>query len=281
MTAPGLARLLHKLASLEMNIILLILAPLSAPELARLACVHRNICDAVRELRRKDPLRYDAPLPLLLNAGRLLKAALWGDLGIAATMTTILPTDTDSHHSFWGAALVHAATNGNTDLMQLCFSMGADPDVYNGQPLIQAALCGCLAAVNMLLDRNAHLSLSEDTILAAPSALVAAAANGHGDVVITIVHEGVCDRPQLNAALYAACGRGCLSIVRFLINNGADPMHPSSNPDFDADPYALTLVSGGVLLVAARSGHERVVTALLRTGLFKGRWVLHHAIIHH
>ena len=67
--------------------------------------------------------------------------------------------------------------------------------------------------------------------------------------------------------------------MRFLINNGADPMHLSPNPD--EDPTALSLFSGGVLLAAARGGHEDVVMALLRTGLFKCRWVLLHGIDHH
>jgi ankyrin repeat protein len=262
--------LLKKLATLPALALLMVLCHLSAPELARLACVHHAFKDALDSLRRTDAARFGAPSPTALNEARLWRAAALGDMGVVQAMASTLPPDRDGQRRApWSTALVAAAQNAHMAVMQVCLSMGADPNAHNGQPLLLAATHDYDDVAQMLIRQHG----SPDMPMAA--ALVVAARHGSTAVLLTLLDEFSYDRRELTDALHTACLHARLAPVTILLNQNVAPL--ASVPDPDDAHQVLDGVPGGMLLAAAHGGSADVVMALLRTGRFRGMWVLSRA----
>src|SRR5437762_1422703 len=153
--------------------------------------------------------------------------------------------------------LALASTNGNAAIVEQLLKGGADPNrtIRAGEtPLMLAARAGSADAVNVLLRAGARIDAKETWN--AQTALMWAAAAGHGSVVQALVDHKADIRARSNAGttpLLFAVRRGDMSAVRALVAAGADVN--AKRPD-----------GATALLVAVINGHEDLVDFLLEKG---------------
>lgn len=168
-------------------------------------------------------------------------------------------TDQDKHIDIcageFGTALQVACLKGNTTIVELLLSQGAQTNVCGGpygSALQAACWTGNETIVQLLFDHGSNINL-EGGLYGTP--LQAAAAGGHGTLVRLMLCAGAKVRlpahGSFGSALIAAASSGDPEIVRCLLDNGADIG--------DEDKTGETS-----LHEAARSGHEAVVELLLQ-----------------
>jgi ankyrin repeat protein len=146
--------------------------------------------------------------------------------------------------------LVDAVLLNDLDLVRKILEEGGDPndgeDDYFGPVLMEAAIFGHIAMVDLLLDFGAHIEATDDL---GQTSLWMAASEGHIEVVIRLLDRGAnlqeawpsrgCDRHPL---LDETARRGRLEIIRHLIGRGAD-LHAASRYD-DLTPLARAIREG-------------------------------------
>ena len=165
--------------------------------------------------------------------------------------------DVDAANEYGVTALHLACTNQGEQMVGLLLNSGANPDaaLWNGESvLMSCARTGAAAAVEALLAKGADSGLREK--VRNQTALMWAAAEGHGDVTRILVDSGADTKARSTAGytplLYAARS-GDLETALALLDGGADPNE-------------ATAQHGNTLLVAAASGHEPISLLLLKRG---------------
>ncbi|XP_019865563.2 protein TANC2-like isoform X2 [Aethina tumida] len=153
--------------------------------------------------------------------------------GIVPMVSLLLEfgADVELTNSQGCTALSLASSKGHCDVVRQLIAAGASPghaDTGGYCPLIHAARNGCLNVVGYLLACDWVIKNPEDVELAeaAQQALIAAAGQGHVDIV-----EYLLDMAEINAdlpdtitgetALTIAAANGCHAVCSALINRGA------------------------------------------------------------
>lgn len=180
------------------------------------------------------------------------------------------------------AALMAASTQGKLEVVNLLLSQGADinrtDDIY-GSALDRALDNGHSDVVQVLLDGGA--TITEGSI--------ESASEGSSADLLKIVLEKAKERSNgtgvdCGKALYFAAGRGDLSLIQLLTDNGADvnlkdlsfgetPLAVASHTGnieivrlfigLGADVNGRSSTFGSALLAAARKGHREIARILL------------------
>ncbi|KAL8915146.1 MAG: hypothetical protein Q9172_006935 [Xanthocarpia lactea] len=158
--------------------------------------------------------------------------------------------------------LAAAAKENRIPIAELLIAKGANIDADGlGTPLLFASSEGHSAMVRLLLSKGVSTCLDGNK-----AALPKAAAHGHEETVRLLLVAGfdvnaftsISDprHPKLQTALYAAATNGRVSILRLLIDWGAD-VNVNLHPDGVYDT---------ALQAASKEGHLAAVELLLRSG---------------
>ena len=135
-------------------------------------------------------------------------------------------------------ALVHAAINGNNDMLSVLLQSGADVSIrgkFGNTALMRAAQAGHLETTQLLLDASQDLDIIEDISIA----LIRVAERGHTDVAALLIDQG----PDLQmkelefTALIRAAENEHSDIVKLLVDAGAD-LDATENTESTALMYA-------------------------------------------
>jgi uncharacterized protein len=165
-----------------------------------------------------------------------------------------------------------ASTNGNTAMIELLLKAGADPNAAlpGGEtPLMTAARTGRLAAVKALLAGGATVDSKDDR--RGQMALMWAAAEGHADVVQTLIEAGADFRSRLASGftpLLFAAREGRIEAVRVLLQAGVDVNEtiPVDGPRRRGYGGRLPPAGASALLVAIANAHFELAAHLLDAG---------------
>jgi uncharacterized protein len=168
--------------------------------------------------------------------------------------------------------LTIACTNGNGALVARLLDAGADPNLAlpGGEtPLMTAARSGSLAAVKALLAKGAAADGKDD--VRGQSALMWAAAEGHADVVQTLISAGADVNRRLPSGftpLLFAVREGRLNVVRVLLEAGVDVNGaiPADGPRRRAYGGPLPRAGLSPLLLAVSNAHYSLASELLDAG---------------
>lgn len=205
-------------------------------------------------LRRSNGLTDTAPTRQPIH-----QAAQNGHLRVADALLRARPDCCDLRDEMGTTPLFLASMLGHRATAELLLSKGADPNAQavsdrNRGPLHNAAQCGHLEVVRLLLSHNAVIDIEEDD-QATP--LWLACQDGHLEVARFLISRGA----NINAAskisgansLYTAAQNGHTDVARLLVKEGA-----------------LVDVLGGrlgsALFVASQEGHKDIVEFLLARG---------------
>ena len=227
--------------------------------------------------------------------------------------------------------LFSSAANGNTDILRCFIENGADINAcgtyHNCTPLMLAIRNGHTNAVNVLLQYGANVALTDDNGFTAlhyackyhgsPEVLSCLINNGadvdahssfnHNNHIFLLPSEnGYADSGKGVTPLIIAAGGGHLSVVTFLINEGADvslpdyygrtALHFAVGSSDNSCEILRCLIENGAdinkgrndkqtpLMVAAENGQVSVATFLIEHGADvelqdeDGNTALHHAL---
>ena len=249
----------------------------------------------------------EGPRPIQVEQDRLVleltQAATRGELAVVrSALERGAPIDAIDSHGLRGTALEKAAANGHDDVVELLLGRGATIRFVGGTGLNaahSAAVGGHIEILRMLVERAAPV----DPDASLSSALVAAASQGHAEIVAYLLDAGVHvdaipPRPQMPTALEASAERGHLELTAFLLDRGAKirvidgrGMPAAEGVAAYGDVALLTRIARGAesreeprilygpaLAQASRSGHAPAVALLLELGAdpdFSG----HHGLI--
>jgi ankyrin repeat protein len=163
-----------------------------------------------------------------------------------------------------------ACANGNGVLVDLLLKAGADPNAAlpGGEtPLMTAARVGSLASVKVLLARGATVDAKDGR--RGQTALMWAAAEGHADVVQTLVELGADVHLRLSSGftpLLFAVREGRSGVVRVLLKAGSDVNE--TVPMDRKRGYGGKLPPAGAspLLLAVTNAHFQLAAELLDAG---------------
>ena len=163
-----------------------------------------------------------------------------------------------------------ATANGNAAIVESLLKAGADPNAAlpGGEtPLMTAARVGSLAAVKSLLARGATVDAKDER--RGQTALMWAAAEGHADVVQTLIELGSDFRLRLSSGfspLLFAVREGRRDVVRVLLKAGADVN--DTVPTDRKRGYGGRLPPAGAspLLLAVTNAHFQLAADLLDAG---------------
>lgn len=178
-----------------------------------------------------------------------------------------------------------ACTNGNGALVELLLKSGADPNAAlpGGEtPLMTAARVGSLAAVKSLLARGATVDATDAR--RGQTALMWAAAEGHADVVQTLIELGADARLRLSSGftpLLFAVREGRSAVVRVLLKAGADVNEPVPPTDRKRG-YGGRLPPAGAspLLLAVTNAHFQLAAELLGAGADPNANLTGYTVLH-
>jgi ankyrin repeat protein len=209
-----------------------------------------------------DPLGWDGDLDTLHEFAApsadgktaLMQAAGDGELERVAELLEA-GAAVDERNANGGTALMYAVSYNRLEAVELLLERGADPNAQariGWTPLLVAAAKGRDAAVRLLLEAGADPTV-RDAYGWTP--LMRAVSSGYLDAVEVLLGSG---RAELEAreesgatALHIAAGRGFASIVRRLLEAGAEPLSSDGEGRTPAE-------------VARMLGHKEA-EALLRT----------------
>lgn len=156
-----------------------------------------------------------------------IKAVEQGDIIVVKLFLEAGMKSTEEKDKYGFTALVWAAGKGNTEIVKLLLSKGADVNakdkaVYGGTALMAAANRGHTEIVKLLLSKGADVNAKDE---AGGTALMAAAGNGNTEIVNLLLSKGA----DVNAkdkngytALMAATIRGHTEILKLFKDAGAD-----------------------------------------------------------
>jgi ankyrin repeat protein len=160
-------------------------------------------------------------------------------------------------------ALSWAASAGQTDSLRILLDKGANAEAIN-EAFISAACMGQLEVLRILFDRGADVNKVGSNALrcAAASTRVGVTEEERNDTVSFILDLGSDVNAQNEdgwTALLSATERGLESVVRTLLNRGADVNAACDCPGFRGGGWSP-------LTIAALRGHTGIVRALLDKG---------------
>ena len=177
-----------------------------------------------------------------------------------------------------------ACTNGNGDLVELLLKAGAYPNAAlpGGEtPLMTAARVGSLAAVKSLLARGATVDARDER--RGQTALMWAAAEGHADVVQTLIELGADARLRLSSGftpLLFAVREGHSSVVRVLLKAGADVNEPVPMDRKRGYGGRLPPAGASPLLLAVMNAHYQLAAELLDAGADPNANLTGYTVLH-
>jgi ankyrin repeat protein len=177
-----------------------------------------------------------------------------------------------------------ACANGNGALVDLLLKAGADPNAAlpGGEtPLMTAARVGSLASVKVLLARGATVDAKDDR--RGQTALMWAAAEGHADVVQTLVELGADVHLRLSSGFTPflfAVREGRSGVVRVLLKAGSDvnetvPMDRKRGYGGKLPPAVAI-----PLLLAVTNAHFQLAAELLDAGANPNADLTGYAVLH-
>jgi ankyrin repeat protein len=171
-------------------------------------------------------------------------------------------------------ALILSSRSGDSKIVQLLLSHGADPSSQQGQALISAADGGYIGVAMLLL--NHPLEIRTKWI---DEAMIRAAGNGHLEVVEHLIQRGANVHAFNDCALIRASGNGLLPVVARLLKLGADPSVYNGEALIAAcgsgyievaeallPLYSSGTIKGQALISASRNGHVKIAELLLKQG---------------
>ena len=226
------------------------------------AVKQRNIRKVKQRLKKTDGL----------NIGNALYYAALG--GLAQTATVLLQQGANPNHTRLteGNTPLHGAVKGcHITLIRLLLDNGADPEIENvhGQKSIDVASCdGNMDAIALLSARmqkaqEKTTELKSVLTMDAGHALYHGAANGHYEVVRWLLENkadpNLAEESEGNTPLHGAARNNHANIIRLLLDNGADPGIANHN---DQTPLEL-----------ARQSHQKSAGAELQQA-YLGRELL-------
>lgn len=165
-------------------------------------------------------------------------------------------------------ALHSAGQDGNTGEVLDLLRAGADKDALNVRgetPLILAAREGHLPVVEVLLADGADVNIESEFL--GRTALISAAQGGHNGIVIALLSRksGKSCRSKARHALIEAAGKGHLSVVETLLDDGEDINTTRAGFVVTSVGNCSSIKDCTALHAAASEGqNEMVVTLLLR-----------------
>jgi len=225
---------------------------------------------AVRALLKKT-VDVNAPQPDGMTA--LHWAAYYDDREIADLLVRA-GASVKAANRYGVTPLSLACTNGDAAMVELLLKAGADPSLSlpGGEtPLMTAARTGSLPSVKALLARGAVVDSKDDR--RGQTAVMWAAAEGHADVVQTLIDAGADFRlrvPSGLTPLMFAAREGRLDVVRVLLKAGADAndVIPVDNNGPRRRGYGGGLPPAGTtpLFLAVKNAHFELAAALLDAG---------------
>jgi len=177
-----------------------------------------------------------------------------------------------------------ACTNGNGDLVELLLKAGAHPNAAlpGGEtPLMTAARVGSLAAVKSLLARGATVDARDER--RGQTALMWASAEGHADVVQTLIELGADARLRLSSGftpLLFAVREGHSSVVRVLLKAGADVNEPVPMDRKRGYGGRLPPAGASPLLLAVMNAHFQLAAELLDAGADPNANLTGYTVLH-
>jgi ankyrin repeat protein len=253
-----LGQLLERVATeLPLLVLVIVLRPLPAVELARLACVHKAYWLVLVQLRQQHPgHRYAKPTEVehYCNVPRFLRAASYGDVAVLGSMIEAgvdergVSLQRNSSEAM-SRALDHAAVYGHLDAVELLVRAGADVQYAGGKALSSACRHGHCDVVAAFIRHGADVNVIGGSVTPW-NPLTYASIGGHLDVVELLLANNADVHPHNDNALQCASQSGHTAVVRLLIQRGAD-MHARDNR---------------AILNASLNGHTDVVQLLLEHG---------------
>lgn len=171
--------------------------------------------------------------------------------------------DVNKENRGGATALSWAATAGKIDSLRILLDKGADAEAIN-KAFVSAACHGQVEVLQILFDKGAEVDkVGPDALrCAAGSTYVGVTEEEANGAVSFLLDIGVHVNEKSEdgwTALLKAMHRGRISVVRTLLDGGADVNVACDCPGF---------LGGGwtALMVAAREGHTEIVRALLEKG---------------
>ena len=177
-----------------------------------------------------------------------------------------------------------ATANGNAVIVEWLLKAGADPNAAlpGGEtPLMTAARVGSLASVKSLLARGATVDAKDER--RGQTALMWAAAEGHADVVQTLIELGSDFRLRLSSgftALLFAVREGRSSVVQVLLKAGADVNETVPIDRKRAYGGRLPPAGASPLLVAVTNAHFQLAADLLDAGADPNANLTGYTVLH-
>jgi Ankyrin repeats (3 copies) len=220
----ALALLLERVATgLPPLVLVLVLRPLPAVELARLACVHKAYWLVLVQLREEHPgSRYAKPLATdhYRHVSRLLRAAVYGDVAVLGSMIEagVDERGVSLQHNarqVISLALTYAAESGYLHVVELLIRAGANVHYGNERALVSACRQGHHDVVVLLLANNADVHAAHD------SALFRASLHGRTAIVQLLIQRGADVNARNNEAIRCASENGHMDVVQLLLEHGA------------------------------------------------------------
>ena len=148
-----------------------------------------------------------------------------------------------TYQDFYDQELMQQIRDGEVEEVKNMLYQGADPNCYNGSPLVLAAEAGNVELVNLMLQSGADPKASY-------AALGRAAGSGNIEVVKILLAAGADPAANFSYSLILAAQLGYLDIVQLLLSSGADPRADKSD----------------ALRLAVSEGHDDVAKILLAAG---------------
>ena len=227
--------------------------------------IHHFLINAAYEGNQNDInfLLSLAPQNQLFNAigeegmNLLMAAARGGSLSLIEKIVTsgLIPVNAADQRG--GTALIRAADNAHTAVVERLLAAGANVNVANQQgntALMLAAHNGHTAIVEQLLAAGANINVANQL---GGTALIVAAYNGHTAVVERLLAAGGANAnaadQQGGTALMVAAQNGHMAVVKRLLAASANI-------------NAANQQGGTALMVAAKNGHTAIVERLLAAG---------------
>jgi ankyrin repeat protein len=201
----------------------------------------------------RNQLLSSVPLP-----APLIMAAEWGWLDV---VKILLGAGANTYESM-GEAICYAASNDNTEVVEVLIEAGGNPNTAQSDPLPGgsalriAAFSGYDDTVSILLNSGADVNGGDWQRWGSP--IQAAAQEGNWDTVKELIDAGAnVDLPGADnsgTALYSAAYKGNEDRVQMLIDAGA-------NVDILGGDY------GSAIQAASYRGHDPVVALLIQSGV--------------
>jgi ankyrin repeat protein len=177
-----------------------------------------------------------------------------------------------------------ASANGNAAIVESLLKAGADPNAAlpGGEtPLMTAARVGSLASVKSLLARGAAVDAKDER--RGQTALMWAAAEGHADVVQTLIELGSDFRLRLSSGftpLLFAVREGRRDVVRVLLKAGSDVNDTVPMDRKRGFGGRLPPAGASPLLLAVTNAHFHLAADLLDAGADPNANLTGYTVLH-